>query len=839
MRHLFTLLAILCISLPAFGEEYKIVQKGKKYGIRNSQGKWSVKPTFKKIDRYGENYAAEIHDKWSSEWILIDKNGNRITTSSYGSISPFYDDILKIEISGCDGLIRNNGNEVIPCKYDIILFFDRENGLAQVRSLDHKYGFIDKNGKEVIPCKYDYISYWEYDGLAKVKFNDKWGYINRNGNEIIPCRYNLIYDWENGLARVYLDSKWGYIDRNGNEIIPCKYDYISDWEYDGLAKVKFNDKWGYIDRAGNEIIPCRYYLIYDWVNGLAQVSFGNKWGYIDKKGNFYSTIKEAQKGTPTVGTSSSSAAAPVVKQVPILNIVANSLRFSDASGNTAIDANETCKITFKISNTGKGAGVGCIARVKTSAQGITVADKKLPTISAGQTITVEIPVTASQSTADGKADFRISIYEPNGFGCDPTTLTVATKAFVAPMLRITDYAVTGTENATIAKKQPFDLQLLLQNTAHGNAENVVVELKAPENVFITEGAQRFNTAIMRGGEKRTLSYSLIVNNNYTGSSVPLTVTVREKNGDRYAESQTITLPINQAIASSNRIVIDAKAETPQNDITIARIEDKVQPSDVDVNIPSATHVNTNTLAVIIANEKYDNVGAVEFALNDGTMFGEYCRRVLGIPEKNIAVYKNATYGKMRGAVNLLEELVAAYGGAADIVFYYVGHGIPDEKSSDAYLLPTDGMPADVGTCFSVDELYRRLGAMNARQVTIFTDACFSGARRDGSALVAARGVAIKVKSAAPHGKTIVFSAAQGDETAHPYREKRHGLFTYYLLKKLKETRGETTFGELADYVTRNVKIESLQTNKRSQTPSVSVAAELNDSWRNMKLKRVN
>ena len=314
------------------------------------------------------------------------------------------------------------------------------------------------------------------------------------------------------------------------------------------------------------------------------------------------------------------------------------------------------------------------------------------------------------------------------------------------------------------------------------------------------------------------------------------------NGKTYKYSNAASLNYTVAQVDYNFAPIEIAAngtttQHPQGQQTISTVNLAVGKADVDINIPSATVSNPNALAVIIANERYDNVGSVEFALNDGVVFGEYCRKVLGIPEKNITIRKNATYGNMRGAVNLLEELATAYGGTADIIFYYVGHGIPDEATGDAYLLPTDGIPSDTETCFSVNELYKRLGAMNAARVTVFTDACFSGARRDGSALVAARGVAIKSKSAAPGGKTIIFSAAQGDETAHPYREKQHGLFTYYLLKKLQETRGEATFGELAEYITRNVKIESLQTNKRTQTPTVSVTPELNDSWRAMKLKR--
>ena len=64
------------------------------------------------------------------------------------------------------------------------------------------------------------------------------------------------------------------------------------------------------------------------------------------------------------------------------------------------------------------------------------------------------------------------------------------------------------------------------------------------------------------------------------------------------------------------------------------------------------------------------------------------------------------------------------------------------------------------------------------------DACFSGAQRGEGMLISARGIALKTKQEIPQGNLIVFSAASDDQTAFPYKEKGHGLFTYYLLKKL-------------------------------------------------------
>ena len=191
---------------------------------------------------------------------------------------------------------------------------------------------------------------------------------------------------------------------------------------------------------------------------------------------------------------------------------------------------------------------------------------------------------------------------------------------------------------------------------------------------------------------------------------------------------------------------------------------------------------------------------------------------------------------MLSAINDIKNIAKAYKGDINVIFYYAGHGIPNEQSHDAYLLPIDGDGKMTDACYSLSRLYQELESMNARQVIVFMDACFSGSKRGEGMLALARGVAIKVKEEPLKGNTIVFSAASGDETAYPYQEQEHGLFTYFLLKKLKETQGSCTLGELCSYIQDNVSQTSIVINRKSQTPTVKASASMQGVWRNMKLK---
>ena len=263
---------------------------------------------------------------------------------------------------------------------------------------------------------------------------------------------------------------------------------------------------------------------------------------------------------------------------------------------------------------------------------------------------------------------------------------------------------------------------------------------------------------------------------------------------------------------------------------------KAPSSDVDVNLPSNAKNNENTFAVIFANENYQEEVKVDYALNDGEVFKEYCQKVLGLPEDNIHIRKDATLNNIKAEVTWLQKVAEAYKGQARFIIYYAGHGVPDEASGTSYLLPVDGKGSMLETGYSLKQFYTQLGEMPSAGVTVFMDACFSGSKRGDGMLASARGVAIKARPQAPQGKMVVFSAAQGDETAYPFKEKEHGLFTYYLLKKLKETKGNVTLGELGQFITDQVSRKSIVANGKSQTPSVVSSGTMGESWKSMKLK---
>ena len=280
------------------------------------------------------------------------------------------------------------------------------------------------------------------------------------------------------------------------------------------------------------------------------------------------------------------------------------------------------------------------------------------------------------------------------------------------------------------------------------------------------------------------------------------------------------------------------ADNSKNDI-------KKQPSvksDVDENIPVCSTPNPDRFALIIGNEDYSSKQKeintemnVEFARTDAAIFKEHAIKVLGIPEQNITFLLDATLGEMGRGIDKMNKIIKVTDGAAEVFVYYAGHGLPNETTKEAYLIPVDVNGSNLNYAISLNTLYAKLTEFPSKRVTVFLDACFSGGARN-QGLLQARGVKVRPKEDNLKGKLVVFTASSGEQSSLPYKDKNHGLFTYFLLKKLQESRGDISYKELSDYLSKSVKLNSIIVNDKEQYPQTNTSPDIQSEWMNWRLK---
>ena len=259
-------------------------------------------------------------------------------------------------------------------------------------------------------------------------------------------------------------------------------------------------------------------------------------------------------------------------------------------------------------------------------------------------------------------------------------------------------------------------------------------------------------------------------------------------------------------------------------------------SDVDKNIPSASAKRQYLFALIIGNEDYSSFQTglssevnVAYAQNDARIFKEYAIQTLGAPEENTILLLNARAIEMNRAIAKMNLFAKNAGGKAEIIVYYAGHGFPDEMTKEPYLMPVDVSGSDLQFAVKLNDLYKKMSEFPTRKVTIFLDACFSGGGR-GAGLVAARGVKIRPKETELNGSLAVFTSSSGDQSSLSYKEQQHGMFTYFLLKKLQETKGKVSYKELSDYLSEKVGLNSIRINDKEQNPQVNISPDALSVW---------
>jgi hypothetical protein len=527
-------------------------------------------------------------------------------------------------------------------------------------------------------------------------------------------------------------------------------------------------------------------------------------------GLYFSSLAQTEGVSPSYSFSIKKKMEP-----PLLRMIENSVVLLDENGNKAIDGKEVCQIQFEVINEGYGDAKGLRLKalcLQTATDLFFEAEQAVPEIKKNATAKVSLPVRAGVNVKDQMVEFMISVYEPNGFGLDEFSMRVQTWAVRLPKLDVVDYKVSS-KSGKLVRLEPLELDVLVQNVGQGLSSMATIKLLLPENTqplsMVEESIER-----LASNESHLFKFKLILNQYYSQTLIPIKIEMKDLSGQSYEWEQSLRL--DQGIgATSVAIQSERPKETAINSGSLR--------SDVDKDIPKGVAPHNRRYALCIGNEHYfeNSPGLtpevdVPFAINDATIFSEYAKTTLGVPAENVLLVTDATKLRMSQELSKIEKWMELDKGEAEVIFYYSGHGLPEDGTKTPFLIPIDGSGMRPSEGIALTELYNRLNQFPAKKVTIILDACFSGGARAGE-LVAMKGIKVVQKMEGVPANLVVLTSSSGNEASAVYQDKQHGYFTYFLLKWLKENRAKGTMKEMMDYVTYNVSREAARIGK-SQTP---------------------
>jgi hypothetical protein len=244
-------------------------------------------------------------------------------------------------------------------------------------------------------------------------------------------------------------------------------------------------------------------------------------------------------------------------------------------------------------------------------------------------------------------------------------------------------------------------------------------------------------------------------------------------------------------------------------------------SDVDELPPVAAKPNENAYAIVIGVEKYrQKLPKADFADHDARIMAEYLTKVMGYPEENIVTLINDRALKSDLEKYFEKWLSNNVEKEGTVFVYYSGHGAPNPNTGDAYLVPYDGDPSFIDqTGYSLKRLYKNLNKLPAKEIIVVLDSCFSGAGGRSVLAKGARPLVMNMDKQVLHSDRIaILTASAGNQISSTHEEKGHGLFTYFLLKGIKE--GNSELGTLYNYLKPQVERIARKTYNNEQTPGL-------------------
>lgn len=284
-----------------------VIEKSKKYGVANKEGKTIIPIEFNQIDinglylyaRKGENievydkngkltdrdnniaifptennqYFIKVDNTQGTVYSIVDKNENPLTKGRYSYIEYLFGNYFIVSSeNGKLGVIDTKENSKLEIKYDsieripnseLLKVMITQDNLTQIYAPDLSLAGEMKNA--VIETNESYIKMYN-DSQTK--------YFDITGKEVENkqvLQKQTVFAWEK-------DAKWGIVDKEGKAIVENKYDKITDFNNYGFAGVRLVDKWGVVDTEGKVIVEPEYKfastLEPNFIGKYYQVTFG-------------------------------------------------------------------------------------------------------------------------------------------------------------------------------------------------------------------------------------------------------------------------------------------------------------------------------------------------------------------------------------------------------------------------------------------------------------------------------------------------------------------------------------------------------------------------------------
>lgn len=837
--------------------------------------KWLRNVNEQTVRPYSEGFSAFFEN---GKWGFINLDGKVVIKPEFEEVTDFSKGLSIVKKDGKYGVINTKGGHIFPITFDKMTTFS--DGIAFAEENGLKYYLYSNGKRQVLSNKYEFHPY--SGGMARIKNpkNGKWGYIDQDGIIVINPAYTFASDFQGGVAVVSKgDEKFLITDKGSKKSVAFPVDTTLKLNEDGIGFYKdrnkkyiFVDKYlvpsnrpfimkhdfsegyaltkdihgnlTYIDQTGAIRLNLKEYDdAGDFSDGKAWVMKNGKYGYINTRGSlvvdtvftYASNFKNGQAYVAVGQRQGIIKMAAKDEKFPQMAI--SNIRLVDSNKNGKVDADEHFTIEMDVVNNGDDMLMDAKLTMGGDAEQSAwftydEISTNLGNIPAGEKRVVSFTGTANTSLVSEDILMSFRGEASNLFTSIQSPFTFAAAGINACKPVIESYWAHNTDHTPIRPGKEATLMISVKNEGQDAAKDVTITLQWPDNIDFKESI--LTIPYIKPDETRTISTNFTVKSDSLNSFANTDFSViahideftHQRKDVKYFSfaSGKLNSQINLLTGAGAMMQMAYAQNTAQQKV--------VRESELVMGLNHVTMTSEKRFALVIGNEDYNGGKRdasyqpnVEFAEQDATTFARFAEDMMGVPSQNIILLKNATYAQMKQNLSKIERVAKQNPGEVELIVYYAGHGQIDGDSKESYLIPVDVSITAPTAGIKLEEFYSTLSNCNAKRTIVFLDACYSGV---------GRGIIIRAKETPVKGNLIVMTATSSSQRSMPYQEKGHGLFTYFLLKTMKDHNGDISIGDLYNKVSSTVKTNSIWINNMEQTPELINGPDIATGWKEWK-----
>lgn len=269
--------------------EVFVIEKSKKYGIANLDGKLIVPVQYNQIDITGiylyaqdeqgttvynsngtqanidanvailntsnEKYKIRINNENETKYGVINKEGKQLIEEKYNYIEYLYDNYFIVS--------NEDGKLGVLDDREAIKIEENKDSLQKIQDTDLIQTTLTESKKTQIYsktmekiCEMQNAIIEVEDNYIKIYNETEIKYFNKEGKEL---KNTDVYPNNKLFVKVEGD-KYGFVDINGKLVVDYQYDKAYEFNSYGFAAVRRDGKWGAINEQGQEVIAPTYEL---------------------------------------------------------------------------------------------------------------------------------------------------------------------------------------------------------------------------------------------------------------------------------------------------------------------------------------------------------------------------------------------------------------------------------------------------------------------------------------------------------------------------------------------------------------------------------------------------